>query len=236
MGKLFLPLMLEEQTSWYLTLMEDYVKGKEGDSLCPEIRKALDDNSFGGFGREGVKSQLEKAFASWPKALACLAATPESQIFERRLSDRPALMDWTNRKTTKGRIVLMGDAAHPMIPSQGQGTMMTWEDAADLAACVAPSLLKEEGLRTNTKEQDSSSVVELSTAVHTFVSKRAIRCARVQRFSAETYMGRQRSQFFPKKMLRMLKSKRSMEYIKNGYQPIQMSEKVGFRNRFRSLF
>mmetsp|Transcript_45574 Transcript_45574/g.89035 ORF Transcript_45574/g.89035 Transcript_45574/m.89035 type:complete len:516 (-) Transcript_45574:27-1574(-) len=225
----------EEQTSWYLTLMEDYVQGTEGNALCPEIQAALDDNSFGGFGREGIKSQLEKAFASWPVALACLQATPESQIFERRLSDRPVLMDWTDHKNTAGRVILMGDAAHPMIPSQGQGTMMTWEDAADLAACVAPSLVRE----GREEEHDGSrggGGSALSTAVQEFVSQRAKRCARVQRHSAEAYMGRKGSNFFPKKVMRMLGLKRSMEYITDGYQPIQTLDKVGFRKKVRSLF
>mmetsp|Transcript_19703 Transcript_19703/g.22530 ORF Transcript_19703/g.22530 Transcript_19703/m.22530 type:complete len:528 (+) Transcript_19703:60-1643(+) len=218
----------EEQTSWYLTLMEDYVKGAEGNALCPEIRTALEDNAFGGFGRKGVKKQLEQAFASWPVALACIHATQESQIFERRLSDRPALKDWTDPTC---RVVLMGDAAHPMIPSQGQGTMMTWEDAADLAACVAPSLLKE--LRNSTQ---NDSVVDLSTAVRAFVSHRTERCARVQKFSAEAYMGSQSSKFFPLKVIQMLGRKRSMEFIKDGYQPILIPEKVGLRKRFWSLF
>ena len=113
------------KTSWYLTLPA---------SEAPRSAAAIADGSFGGFGRPGSTADLEASFARFPDALACLAATPPAEIFERRLGDRPPLGSWTG---LDGRVVVIGDAAHPMVPSQGQGTMVTWEDAADLAALVA---------------------------------------------------------------------------------------------------
>ena len=221
----------QDQTSWYLTLME-----RDTDSFLEETRAALEGTgetptSFGGFGRTGVKKQLEESFREWPLALACLEATPESQIFERRLSDKPPLMEWTSHTNTNtnqakrwnkqndkhkpmySRVVLMGDAAHPMIPSQGQGTMMTWEDAADLATLVSPHLTGS-GSGSHTLHAKA-----LSEALHAFVAARAERCARVQRYSAQSYMGRRPSRFFPKQLLRMKNGMAQMNFIKNGYEP-----------------
>ena len=189
-----------DTTSWYLTLME------ESTSLPPGIKQALTDGAIGGFGpRPGLKDELKAAFANWPMAIACLDATTEEMIFERRLSDRVKLpgKQWSE---CRGRVVLMGDAAHPMVPSQGQGTMMTWEDAAELAACVAPAFA----------DASSSS---LAAAVKKYVRLRSKRCAVVQKYSADAYMGRTMPSFFPRKILSGMKSMRTMKYIKNGYEP-----------------
>lgn len=220
----------EDRTSWYLTLMEDHVRATNaGDATAYQtLTRALDGSSFGGFGRAGVKEELQKAFAAWPVALACLDATPEDQIFERRLADRPVLMDWTGDVTRNGgSVVLMGDAAHPMIPSQGQGTMMAWEDAADLASCVAPSIVQ-------VPERKGEGNEGVSKAVQRYVAQRAKRAARIQKMSADMYMGRKSSNFFPKKVLSLLKMKRDMTFLKQGYEPIdQMTKKTGFTQKLK---
>mmetsp|Transcript_48167 Transcript_48167/g.54577 ORF Transcript_48167/g.54577 Transcript_48167/m.54577 type:complete len:163 (+) Transcript_48167:1327-1815(+) len=121
----------------------------------------------------------------------------------------------------------MGDAAHPMIPSQGQGTMMAWEDAADLAACVSPSILllqqqlkeREDGKEGKEVGDEKTTMTSLSKAIQSFVTQRSTRTARIQKMSADMYMGRKMSTFFPKKMLRMLQMKRQFTFLKEGYQP-----------------
>jgi len=186
----------ERQTAWYLTLMEED---------APEIvAKGIREGTFGGFGpQKGTKSVLKEIFDKWPMALECLEATPEEQIFERRQADRPKLLKWSSRhaKGAGGRVVLMGDAAHPMIPSLGQGTMVTWEDAAELAASLAP-------LSSDDKSFDSKGVPK---AVRGYVKRRAKRCAMVQQMSRERQMGRQLPKFFPLKILKMLKMKGETE-------------------------
>jgi salicylate hydroxylase len=48
------------------------------------------------------------------------------------LCDRPAIKNWS-----KGRITLLGDAAHPMLQYLAQGACMAIEDAVVLADSVA---------------------------------------------------------------------------------------------------
>jgi len=48
------------------------------------------------------------------------------------LYDRPAFTSWQD-----GRICLVGDAAHPMLPTMGQGASQTMEDSAALAKAFA---------------------------------------------------------------------------------------------------
>jgi 2-polyprenyl-6-methoxyphenol hydroxylase-like FAD-dependent oxidoreductase len=77
--------------------------------------------------------------------------------------------------------------------------MVTWEDAAELAACVEAHT--GDGLR------------QMPAAVDAFVARRAKRCAMVQRYSRSAYMGRPSPTFFPRKMLRMLRSKGKIDQI-----------------------
>ena len=67
-------------------------------------------------------------FAGWhPAVIEMLAAVPQSPrwgLFARR-----PLTRWS-----RGLVVLLGDAAHAMLPHQGQGANQTIEDAAVLAA------------------------------------------------------------------------------------------------------
>jgi salicylate hydroxylase len=68
------------------------------------------------------------AFVGWhPAVTEMIAAVPQSPrwgLFARR-----PLTSWS-----RGHVVLLGDAAHAMLPHQGQGANQTIEDAAVLAA------------------------------------------------------------------------------------------------------
>jgi len=70
-------------------------------------------------------------YAGWhPQVLAVIRAT--TKLFRMALYDREPLATWH-----KGRIVLLGDAAHAMLPYHAQGAAQSMEDAYVLAACVA---------------------------------------------------------------------------------------------------
>ncbi|CZT53031.1 uncharacterized protein RSE6_14462 [Rhynchosporium secalis] len=51
-----------------------------------------------------------------------------------RISETPDLPSWTN---SNGRLVLLGDAAHAMMPYMAQGATQAIEDAAVLNGCLA---------------------------------------------------------------------------------------------------
>ena len=78
--------------------------------------------------QEGDKTALMRRFSAWDhKAQDLLAAARRYRRWP--LFDRPPL-----RHFSQGRIALLGDAAHPMLPFLAQGSAQAIEDAAALGA------------------------------------------------------------------------------------------------------
>jgi salicylate hydroxylase len=79
---------------------------------------------------EGKIEDMQREFAGWDARVHQLIA---SATDTRRwaLYDRAPLERWT-----VGRIALLGDAAHAMLPFFGQGAAQAIEDAETLAACL----------------------------------------------------------------------------------------------------
>ena len=72
-------------------------------------------------------------FAQWhPAVVEMITAKPISDRWG--LFHRPPLGRWT-----KGRVTLLGDAAHQLAPHHGQGANQSIEDAVVLAACLGES-------------------------------------------------------------------------------------------------
>jgi salicylate hydroxylase len=72
-------------------------------------------------------------FAGWdPAVLDVIRATPPELCFKWALFDRDPLPEWG-----RGRVTLLGDAAHPALPFLGQGAGMAIEDGMVLARCLA---------------------------------------------------------------------------------------------------
>lgn len=90
------------------------------------------------------KDELRNAFQGWHSPIPeLIEATDEEAILKHEMVDRPPLHRWG-----KGRVTLLGDAAHLTSPNLGQGACLAMEDAAVLARCLAededaPKMLRE---------------------------------------------------------------------------------------------
>lgn len=81
----------------------------------------------------GGKADVMRVFAGWAEEVqAVLRATPEEEILTVPAQDRPFLERWG-----QGPVTLLGDAAHPMLTSLGQGAALAMEDAVVLAHHLA---------------------------------------------------------------------------------------------------
>jgi salicylate hydroxylase len=100
------------------------------------------------------------AFAGWhPQLHEILGAVDETFIWA--LFDRPPLERWS-----LGRVTLLGDACHPMLPFMAQGAAQALEDGAALTACLA-------------REPD------VEAALHRYEQLRLPRASRIQALSTE---------------------------------------------------
>lgn len=97
-----------------------------------------------------VKSRVLQEYSGWIEPVkAIINATPLEKIVERPICDRAPSKSWS-----QGRVTLLGDAAHPMIPSLGQGANTAFEDAWELANYLSCS----ENLETALAKYDESRV------------------------------------------------------------------------------
>jgi 2-polyprenyl-6-methoxyphenol hydroxylase-like FAD-dependent oxidoreductase len=80
----------------------------------------------------GRKRELENMYRDWFDAIPeLISATDETNILTTDLCDRPPTQPWS-----QGNITLLGDAAHPMLPTMGQGACTALEDGYVLAKCL----------------------------------------------------------------------------------------------------
>lgn len=107
----------------------------------------------------GDPDELRAAFAGWDARTRALLQAVE-EIYLWGLFDHPPLPAWV-----RGRVALLGDACHPMLPFLAQGATMALEDAWVLAAELDVGETPERGLLA-------------------YEARRAPRAGRVQRASA----------------------------------------------------
>jgi salicylate hydroxylase len=79
----------------------------------------------------GDPDVLRREFAGWDPRIGSLLSEVQS-TFRWALYDREPLSTWT-----KGRLTLLGDAAHPMLPHLGQGANQSIEDGMALATILS---------------------------------------------------------------------------------------------------
>jgi 2-polyprenyl-6-methoxyphenol hydroxylase-like FAD-dependent oxidoreductase len=81
---------------------------------------------------------VRRHFGHWAEPVPTLLAhTPAARVFRTDFHDRLPVPSWS-----RGRVTLLGDAAHPTTPNLGQGGSMAIEDAVVLAHALerAPAL------------------------------------------------------------------------------------------------
>jgi salicylate hydroxylase len=89
----------------------------------------------------GDIAEVRAAFAGWhPAATGVLAAAGTCLLWG--LFDHPPLPAWS-----KGRVGLLGDACHPMLPFMAQGAVQAFEDGAALARLLPGAEDVEAALR-----------------------------------------------------------------------------------------
>jgi salicylate hydroxylase len=90
-----------------------------------------------------------------PDALDLIRAISPGTLFKWGLRDREPL-----RQYTKGRVTMLGDAAHPMTPFLGQGACIAIEDAMVLGRAFATASTFEEAFATyeNTRKERANGV------------------------------------------------------------------------------
>lgn len=105
---------------WYLSLLtEDVTNERVAQTIVPRYA-----------------ARLDARFRAITES-----TTPDRMRFD-ELFARPPLATWG-----RGRITLLGDAAHPVLPHTGQGAAQAIEDAVALGLALAPGAAVEPALR-----------------------------------------------------------------------------------------
>ncbi|NNK78043.1 MAG: monooxygenase, partial [Litoreibacter sp.] len=90
-----------------------------------------DDWTQEGWKIPGDKADALRDFGGWDPVLSAIIEAAD-QPHRWALHDRPPLVTWVD-----GPVTVLGDAAHPMLPSMAQGAVQALEDAVVLATCLA---------------------------------------------------------------------------------------------------
>jgi 2-polyprenyl-6-methoxyphenol hydroxylase-like FAD-dependent oxidoreductase len=112
-------------------------------------------------------------FNSWTKTRIpeIIAVTPVDSIIRNDLFDLdPPLDEWG-----RGRVTLLGDGAHPMLPGMAQGANQALEDTSMLVRCLAEGDGVEEALRRYeaTRIPKAKRIVHLSRSLFDFEGESA---------------------------------------------------------------
>ncbi|CAN0106005.1 unnamed protein product, partial [Chrysoparadoxa australica] len=97
------------------------LRGGELANLVAVIEK--DEWTSESWTEQGSREEALKDFAGWHPTITRIIEQSDA-LFRWALFDRTPLKTWTD-----GRVVLLGDAAHPMLPFMAQGAAMAVEDA-----------------------------------------------------------------------------------------------------------
>ncbi|MFD8060690.1 FAD-dependent monooxygenase [Streptomyces cyaneofuscatus] len=115
---------------------------------------------------KGGKADVQGAYAGWADVVQeAVRVTPEEDILAVPSRDRVFLERWG-----EGPVTLLGDAAHPMLTSLGQGSCMAIEDAVVLGRRLAGATDLPAALRRyeDDRRERTRALVAASRAISTF--------------------------------------------------------------------
>jgi salicylate hydroxylase len=114
-----------------------------------------DDWTVESWTEQGTKNEAMRDFAGWHPTIRKIIDKAEAH-YRWALFDRDPLDQWT-----EGRVALLGDSCHPMLPFMAQGAVMAIEDGYVLA-------------------RELANHAEVETALSSYFSRRRDRTAKVQ--------------------------------------------------------
>ncbi|KAI0052821.1 FAD/NAD-P-binding domain-containing protein [Auriscalpium vulgare] len=129
-----------DMTAWMAPgrhLMAYCIRGKKEYNL---VLLHPDDGSVESWTADGSAEKMRADFADFEPRVKKLLSFVDSTL-KWRLMDRSPLPTWVH---PKGRLVLLGDACHPMLPYRAQGAAMAIEDAAVLGNLLSRISAKEQ--------------------------------------------------------------------------------------------
>ena len=163
-------------TSWRSVVRFDHARLTTGESWGPGTRFgqvpmangdvywfAARNASPGQRAAGGEKAEMRRVFTGWHAPIeALIECAYEGGILRNDIFDRPVLSRWG-----KGRVTLLGDAAHPMTPNLGQGACQAIEDAVALARAFADTADVARALQSYEKAriQRANRIVTLSRRI-----------------------------------------------------------------------
>jgi salicylate hydroxylase len=161
-------LRTEDVTAWLgtgLHVVVYPVRGGDWLNVVCVVEGAAPRDDLHSWDHPAIATELHGALRDACAPLRDLVhAVPQWRLW--MLHDRPPLHG--PGSMASGRIALLGDSAHPMLPYLAQGAGMAIEDAHELQKCLMPV---------------ANGAMDMTAALRTYAIARWERCARVQRRS-----------------------------------------------------
>jgi len=101
-----------------------------------ELSEASDET----WGRQGNKERMLEIYTGWDERIRAIMSMADDKTLKVwKLLDMNPLQSWT-----QGRLCLLGDAAHPFLPYNGQGAACAIEDAGSLGVMLCQGVTAEQ--------------------------------------------------------------------------------------------
>lgn len=107
---------------------------KNGSDCCWVLTHRDEHNIDESWSYPGKLSEVKEAISNWdPMCTRIISKTPEERLVDWKLVYRDPLPTWVS---PSGRILLLGDSAHPFLPTSAQGATQALEDGVTIAVCL----------------------------------------------------------------------------------------------------